>query len=41
MKHLFKKQQKARNVISVGYAKDEGKIPFSHKKGLSEMRKYN
>lgn len=28
-------------LISVGYAKDEGKIPFSHKKGLSEIRKYN
>ena len=28
-------------LISVGYAKDEGKIPFSHKKGLREIRKYN
>lgn len=28
-------------LISVGYAKDKGKIPFSHKKGLSDMRKYN
>tara|TARA_B110001450_G_C17652994_1_gene494061 strand:- start:216 stop:1217 length:1002 start_codon:yes stop_codon:yes gene_type:complete len=28
-------------LISVGYAKQSGKIPFSHKKELGEIRRYN
>lgn len=28
-------------LISVGYAKQSGKIPFSHKKNLKQMRRYN
>lgn len=28
-------------LISVGYAKQSGKIPYSHKKELGEIRKYN
>ena len=28
-------------LISVGFARQTGKIPFSHKKGLNQIRKYN
>lgn len=28
-------------LLSVGYAKAEGKIPYSHKKNLAQLRRYN
>lgn len=37
----LKKYERPVMLISIGYARDTGKIPFSHKKGLEEIRKYN